>query len=100
LNECAQAFYEIGRKVTSLPAVSLPFCFTWHSHAIQLTLSLLSQTAQVAAQQGTYLGKKFSSLSKHLKALEANEMPDQPDEAYAKPFSYNHLGSLAYVGNS
>lgn len=77
LNECAQAFYEIGRKVTSLPA-----------------------TAQVAAQQGTYLGKKFSSLSKHLKALEANEMPDQPDEAYAKPFSYNHLGSLAYVGNS
>lgn len=32
--------------------------------------------------------------------MEINEMPDQPDEAYAKPFSYNHLGSLAYVGNS
>lgn len=77
LNECVTAFDELGKKATSLPA-----------------------TAQVAAQQGAYLGQKFNALARQRKGLIANELPDQPDETYSKPFNYFHLGSLAYVGNS
>jgi len=49
-------------------------------------------TAQVAYQQGTYLGRRFrdSILSK------AQDDLDQP----YPPFSYVHRGSLAYIGSS
>lgn len=77
LNEVATAFMEISNKITTLPA-----------------------TAQVAAQQGEYLGKKFTKFARNRKALAANHMPDMDDEAYSKPFKYFHLGSLAYIGNS
>ncbi|KAJ9116143.1 hypothetical protein QFC20_000822 [Naganishia adeliensis] len=77
LNDVARAFYEISKKITTLPA-----------------------TAQVASQQGEYLGKKFTQLSKQHDTLIKNQMMDLDDAAYSKPFKYMHLGSLAYVGNS
>jgi NADH dehydrogenase FAD-containing subunit len=61
---------------------------------------LTSKTAQVAAQQGKYLGGKFTKLAKQHKVLQANFLPGDDDEAYYKPFRYLHLGSLAYIGNS
>ncbi|ORY35681.1 putative 64 kDa mitochondrial NADH dehydrogenase [Naematelia encephala] len=77
LNECAELLQNLSSKVTSYPA-----------------------TAQVAAQQGKYLGGMLTKLSKQYKVLRANDMPDLDDEMYYEPFSYRHLGSLAYIGNS
>lgn len=77
LNDAAKAFQELSHKITTLPA-----------------------TAQVAAQQGQYLGKKFTYLAKHAETLKKNGMKDLEDEGYHKPFKYMHLGSLAYIGNS
>lgn len=77
LNEVAEMFQALGRKVTTLPA-----------------------TAQVASQQGKYIGKMLSKLAKAAPTLKANDICDLDDEAYFHPFSYAHLGSLAYVGNS
>jgi NADH dehydrogenase len=42
----------------------------------------------------------FTKLAKQHKVLKENELPDLDDEAYAEPFNYRHLGSLAYIGNS
>lgn len=58
------------------------------------------QTAQVASQQGKYLGQLFGKLKTHHKALEANDLPDLDDEMYSDAFNYKHLGNLAYIGNS
>ncbi|KAL1405793.1 hypothetical protein Q8F55_007469 [Vanrija albida] len=77
LNEVAEMFQALGRKVTSLPA-----------------------TAQVASQQGKYIGKMLSKLAKVAPTLKANDICDLDDEAYHNPFSYAHLGTLAYIGNS
>ncbi|KAJ7087750.1 mitochondrial NADH dehydrogenase [Mycena epipterygia] len=77
LNELTQLLIEIGNKITTLPA-----------------------TAQVAAQQGKYVGKKLHKLARQRDVLEANALPDSMDEAVAKPFKYMHLGSLAYIGNA
>eukprot|EP00794_Sanderia_malayensis_P018959 gene18959-20865_t len=57
-------------------------------------LKSLPATAQVAAQQGKYLGKFFS---KHPDVICAKD-----DEAFrdVKPFVYNHLGSFAYIGSN
>ena len=57
------------------------------------------QTAQVASQQGKYLGKKLSKLARQREILAANDIPFT-DEAVASPFRYLHLGSLAYIGNA
>ncbi|GAA6040145.1 hypothetical protein JCM8097_002052 [Rhodosporidiobolus ruineniae] len=79
LNELADMFIEVSKKITTLPA-----------------------TAQVANQQGVYLGKKFSKIGKaqldHV-ALD-NGVYDDPDDLLASPFKYSHMGSLAYIGNS
>ncbi|CEQ40455.1 SPOSA6832_02052 [Sporobolomyces salmonicolor] len=79
LNELADMFLEISKKITNLPA-----------------------TAQVADQEGTYLGKKFTKLAKshqdHV-ALD-NGIYDDPDDLLYHPFNYRHMGSLAYIGNS
>jgi hypothetical protein len=58
------------------------------------------QTAQVASQQGKYLGQLFGKLKTHRKALAANDLPDMDDEVYTEAFNYRHLGNLAYIGNS
>ncbi|KAJ8483076.1 hypothetical protein ONZ51_g4945 [Trametes cubensis] len=78
LNELAVLLQEIGNKITALPA-----------------------TAQVASQQGKYLGKKLSKIAERRKVLEANGLrPEEADEAVSGPFRYSHLGSLAYIGNA
>ncbi|WVQ72061.1 hypothetical protein IAR50_001605 [Cryptococcus sp. DSM 104548] len=77
LNEIAELFAHLSKKVTSYPA-----------------------TAQVASQQGKYLGAKFGKLAKQRDTLAKNGIYDLDDEAYYKPFEYMHLGSLAYIGNS
>ncbi|EGG01614.1 uncharacterized protein MELLADRAFT_110853 [Melampsora larici-populina 98AG31] len=70
LNELAKMFQEISNRLTSLPA-----------------------TAQVANQEGKYLAKKFNKLVKDKEKKVENEENEEP-------FSYRHLGSLAYIGNS
>ena len=73
LNELAILLQEIGNKITALPA-----------------------TAQVASQQGKYLGRKLSKVAKQKEVLEANQLTGPGvDEAVAQPFRYQHLGSLA-----
>lgn len=58
------------------------------------------KTAQVASQQGKYLGAKFGKLAKQQETLSKNGIVDLDDESYYHPFEYQHLGSLAYIGNS
>ncbi|KAJ7744948.1 hypothetical protein DFH07DRAFT_19376 [Mycena maculata] len=78
LNELTQLLMELGNKITSLPA-----------------------TAQVAAQQGKYVGKKLHKLARQREVLAANDLRDgADDEAVGRPFKYLHLGSLAYIGNA
>jgi NADH dehydrogenase FAD-containing subunit len=94
LNELAVMLQEIGSKITALPAVSLrnPFTPSLNSH--------FPQTAQVASQQGKYLGKKLHKLSKQHDTLIKNGLFDEADEFVARPFKYFHMGSLAYIGNA
>ncbi|GAA5894613.1 uncharacterized protein JCM6883_002155 [Sporobolomyces salmoneus] len=79
LNELADMFIQISKKITALPA-----------------------TAQVADQEGKYLGKKFSKLARAHNDQVAidNGVYDDPDDLLYEPFSYRHMGSLAYIGNS
>jgi NADH dehydrogenase len=77
LNQVADMFIKMSSKATALPA-----------------------TAQVASQQGEYLGHMFGKLSKQRATLEANHIEDLDDEAYYRPFKYRNLGTLAYIGNS
>ncbi|OBZ65801.1 External alternative NAD(P)H-ubiquinone oxidoreductase B1, mitochondrial [Grifola frondosa] len=79
LNELTVLLQEIGNKITALPA-----------------------TAQVAAQQGEYLGRKLSKLARQRGTLAANGITGGPgaDEAVSGPFRYFHLGTLAYIGNA
>ena len=61
----------------------------------------ISQTAQVAAQQGKYIGAKLHRLTMREESLTRNMIPHEAaDEFVSKPFSYHHLGSLAYIGNA
>lgn len=60
------------------------------------------QTAQVASQQGKYLGEKFNFLAKPStkEAMLKNQIFIDDDAVHCEPFQYNHLGSLAYIGNA
>jgi NADH dehydrogenase len=87
------------------------------------TLTSLPPTAQVASQEGYYLGKEFSTLAARLK-LEAEgslvtevkntlSLDSKPELVYQKkdekgnvvedlspkPFRYRHLGSFVYIGD-
>jgi hypothetical protein len=106
LNELAALLEKVGNQITALPA-----------------------TAQVASQQGKYLGHKLSKLARRaaatgtplvravapssahadegtMRASAESTPPDvaaRPplrDEDASKPFRYRHLGSLAYIGNA
>ncbi|WWD19232.1 hypothetical protein CI109_103690 [Kwoniella shandongensis] len=77
LNEIADMFMNLSTKATSYPA-----------------------TAQVASQQGKYLGAMFTKLGKQKATLAENGITNLDDDAYYHPFEYMHLGSLAYIGNS
>lgn len=76
--ELRELLEQIDNKLTSLPA-----------------------TAQRANQQGVYLARKFNKLAQAEPGMRANEMEyGDIDDAVYKPFSYRHMGSLAYVGNA
>lgn len=75
LNELAVLLQEIGNKITALPA-----------------------TAQVASQEGKYLGRKLHKRAK--RARDGYSAKDIADEDVSEAFKYQHLGSLAYIGNA
>jgi NADH:ubiquinone reductase (non-electrogenic) len=59
-------------------------------------------TAQVAAQQGKYLGETFNALSRHFPVAErapASEAEWREELEKRKEFAYTHNGALAYVGS-
>lgn len=76
--ELSEMLQSIDKKVTSLPA-----------------------TAQRAAQQGVYLGRKLTRLAHAVPHLKFGDLKkgDLDDTVY-RPFSYRHLGSLAYISNA
>lgn len=68
---------------------------------IDSKLTSLPATAQRAHQQGEYLGKKFNTLAGVFADLRADHVKDNDvDEAVFKAFKYQHVGNLAYIGNS
>ncbi|CAG8514687.1 1415_t:CDS:10 [Ambispora gerdemannii] len=74
LDELQEMFKDIDKKLTSLPA-----------------------TAQVAHQQGKYLGRKLNKFATKITAADGSSQ-DLENELPA--FRYAHLGSLAYIGNA
>ncbi|EFA78337.1 pyridine nucleotide-disulphide oxidoreductase [Heterostelium album PN500] len=62
----------------------------------------LAPTAQVASQQGRYLGRLFNDISEDLHQKKQGQMNDQEFTADLKKkplFKYRHMGTLAYVGD-
>lgn len=104
-NELAEMFMKISNRLTALPAVSRlrpTACFGRALRADGRSPSCLTlQTAQVAEQQGKYLSKKLAKLAAtgH-DQLQRMDIQDDLDDVLYDPFSYKHLGSLAYIGNS
>ncbi|KAI3623916.1 hypothetical protein CBS14141_003615 [Malassezia furfur] len=67
-------------------------------------LTSFPPTAQVASQEGKYLGRKLNALAKFRKehgAANVNDPDafDLDDEVY-KPFQFRSLGNVAYLGNA
>lgn len=77
LNQVAEMFIKMSSKVTALPA-----------------------TAQVASQQGEYLGHLFGKASRELQRKHISDVASLDDDDIYQPFKYRNLGSLAYIGNS
>ena len=76
--ELSEMLQSIDKKVTSLPA-----------------------TAQRAAQQGVYLGRKLTRLAHAVPHLKFGDLKKGAlDDTVYRPFSYRHLGSLAYISNA
>ena len=63
---------------------------------IDSELKSLPATAQVATQQGKYLANLLSKSVKDI-GIEANQ---DLEAQGAKPFTYRHFGSFAYVGDN
>ncbi|SCU90963.1 LAME_0E10660g1_1 [Lachancea meyersii CBS 8951] len=77
-DQITQLLRDVESKATSMPA-----------------------TAQRAHQQGKYIGKKLTKVSRCSETTRVNESPQLiADESVYKAFKYVHLGSLAYIGNS
>ncbi|CEP61755.1 uncharacterized protein LALA0_S03e10242g [Lachancea lanzarotensis] len=78
MNQITELLKDVESKATSMPA-----------------------TAQRAHQQGKYIGKKLTKVSRSSDTTRVNETPQLiADESVYKAFKYVHLGSLAYIGNS
>ncbi|KAG7092740.1 hypothetical protein E1B28_009068 [Marasmius oreades] len=79
LNELVRLLEDLGNKITALPA-----------------------TAQVASQQGKYIGRNLNKLSRQQAGLEARGLSDVQEHKAtdSAPFIYHHLGMLAYIGNA
>jgi NADH dehydrogenase len=75
---------------------------------INYLLMFFIKTAQVAHQQGKYLGKKLNQIAVVQKTkifppasdYSINDNPEPNVDDLLPPFSYAHFGSLAYVGNA
>ncbi|KAG6814599.1 hypothetical protein H0H92_000128 [Tricholoma furcatifolium] len=77
LNELVPLLQDVEKSLTSLPA-----------------------TAQVASQQGKYIGHKLHKLARKAASENNASAAALKDEDVSKPFKYLHLGSLAYIGNA
>ncbi|KAG6909608.1 hypothetical protein DXG01_016390 [Tephrocybe rancida] len=79
LNELVPLLQDVEQRLTSLPA-----------------------TAQVASQEGKYIGRKLHKLARKADVVETSNVssPAPRDEDVSGPFRYLHLGSLAYIGNA
>ena len=55
-------------------------------------------TAQVASQQGEYLAERFNALAAQVKGAAHAEAVVEVGGGADRPFSYVHLGNLAYIG--
>ena len=55
-------------------------------------------TAQVASQQGEYLAHRFNAVARAARAHPTPEDVVEPRAEEDRPFSYHHLGNLAYIG--
>jgi NADH dehydrogenase FAD-containing subunit len=77
LNELLLLLVDVGNHMTSLPA-----------------------TAQVASQQGKYLGAKLHKIARPSNSNGELNISKIKDEEVTKPFKYLHLGTLAYIGNA
>ncbi|KAG6865943.1 hypothetical protein C0991_010444, partial [Blastosporella zonata] len=77
LNELVPLLEDVEKQLTSLPA-----------------------TAQVASQQGKYIGRKLHKVARRAAITQSNNAPPPADEDVSGPFKYLHLGSLAYIGNA
>ncbi|KAI8817145.1 uncharacterized protein EV422DRAFT_257097 [Fimicolochytrium jonesii] len=60
-------------------------------------------TAQVASRQGVYLAHNFNLLGRidadKAKLVAEGQDPEKIAQGVIKPFSYEHLGALAYIGS-
>ncbi|RKO99817.1 hypothetical protein CXG81DRAFT_30109 [Caulochytrium protostelioides] len=65
------------------------------SRALGQRMTSLPATAQVATQQGQYLARKLNRL-----ADASVDQHSKLETASEKPFKYNHMGSLSYVGGN
>ena len=63
-------------------------------HRLDRSMKSLPATAQVADQQGKYLGALLSNTNGNIVSQSTSKL-----EETMKPFEYHHLGSFAYVGN-
>ncbi|CDO91895.1 unnamed protein product [Kluyveromyces dobzhanskii CBS 2104] len=71
-------------------------------HEVETKVTSLPATAQRALQQGKYLGKKLTKVARAANTANTVHGIHEKgiDEKVYRPFSYVHLGSLAYIGNS
>ena len=63
-------------------------------HRLDRSMKSLPATAQVADQQGKYLGGLLSNTNGNIVSQSTSKL-----EETMKSFEYHHLGSFAYVGN-
>ncbi|KAG6844137.1 hypothetical protein H0H87_009524 [Tephrocybe sp. NHM501043] len=77
LNELVPLLQDVEKRLTALPA-----------------------TAQVASQEGKYIGRKLHKLARKAVIAQEDNAPLPKDEDVSGPFKYMHLGSLAYIGNA
>ncbi|GLB34744.1 putative pyridine nucleotide-disulphide oxidoreductase [Lyophyllum shimeji] len=68
--------------------------------SIEQRLTALPATAQVASQEGKYVGRKLHRLARQTHAAQVNGLRLPRDEDVSRPFKYFHLGNLAYIGNA
>ncbi|WFD31183.1 hypothetical protein MSPP1_002217 [Malassezia sp. CBS 17886] len=66
-------------------------------------MTSMPPTAQFAAQEGKYLGKKFNAFARHSPAAVSNQVSESdydPEDEIYQPFKFRSLGSIAYLGNA